>query len=81
MKQASREWFAKLLHELKCQNFVQSKNDYSLFIKRTGTDITLVDVYVDDMIITDSNIACIQDLKFHLNLVFGIKDLGYLSFF
>lgn len=34
LKQASREWHAKLYEELICQGFVQSKNEYSLVIKR-----------------------------------------------
>lgn len=81
LKQASREWFAKLLHELHCLGFVQSKNDYSLFIKKSDTTITIVAVYVDDMIITGSDLPFIQSLKAHLHKVFGIKDLGLLHFF
>lgn len=33
LKKASTQWFARLVEELKFQGFVQSKNDYSLFIK------------------------------------------------
>lgn len=34
LKQASRQWFVKLMNELTNQNFHQSKNDYSLFTKK-----------------------------------------------
>ena len=34
LKQASRQWFAKLMQELIKQGYQQSKNDYSLFTKR-----------------------------------------------
>lgn len=33
LKQASRQWFAKLTIELTHLGFIQPKNDYSLFIK------------------------------------------------
>lgn len=81
LKQASREWFAKLLHELKCQGYVQSKNDYSLFTKKSGNDITIAAIYVDDIIITGSDLVTITAFKEHLHKCFGIKDLGYLHFF
>lgn len=34
LKQASRKWFAKLTKKLTLQGYLQSKNDYSLFIKK-----------------------------------------------
>ena len=81
LKQASRQWFAKLVHELKHQGFIQSKNDYFLFIKRQGKDITMAAVYVDDIILTGTNNTTVDALKQHLNLIFGIKDLGRLHYF
>lgn len=55
LKQASREWFAKLLSTLKYQGFTQSKNDYSLFIKRFGKLVCMAAVYVDDIILTGTD--------------------------
>ena len=81
LKQSSRQWFAKLTMELHHQGFVQSKNDYSLFIKRSSTTITIAAVYVDDIILTGNNMAVIQSLKSHLHRIFSIKDLGRLSYF
>lgn len=42
LKQASRQWFTKLHHELIFQGFQQSKNDNSLFIKKTEQHMTIV---------------------------------------
>lgn len=47
LKQVSRQWFAKLMNFLNCLGYQQSKNDYSLFIKRNKSDITIVAVYAD----------------------------------
>lgn len=81
MKQASRQQFAKLTTELHHQGFTQSGNDYSLFIRRLPSGITIAAVYVDDMLLTGTNPLSIQSLKSHLNKVFGIKDLGKLHYF
>ena len=51
LKQASRQWFSKLTTELFTQGYTQSKNDFSVFTKRTDTSITILVVYVDDIII------------------------------
>lgn len=83
LKQASRQWFAKLLSELHLKGFDQSKNDYSLFIHKHHQSglITIAAVYVDDIILTGNDLTCINDLKRHLDSVFSIKDLGELSYF
>ncbi|XP_056688834.1 uncharacterized mitochondrial protein AtMg00810-like [Spinacia oleracea] len=81
LKQASRQWFAKLHGELQKQGFVQSKNDYSLFIKRDSTYITLAAVYVDDILLIGNHVPTINSLKKHLDAVFSIKDLGVMSYF
>ena len=81
LKQASRQWFAKLTTELTRQGFTQSKNDYSLFIKHVSTSITIVAVYVDDINLTGDDISAIHRLKHHLHRIFNIKDLGKLNFF
>lgn len=49
LKQASRQWFAKLTQALLQQGYPQSKNDYSLFIKKEVTFMTFLVVYVDDV--------------------------------
>lgn len=81
LKQASRKWFEKLVSELISLGYKQSKNDYSMFIKRSSTFITIVAVYVDDIIVTGDNSAEIDALKSHLDHVFSIKDLGILHYF
>ncbi|KAL8107165.1 hypothetical protein AgCh_023827 [Apium graveolens] len=59
----------------------KSKNDYSLFIRHTGSLICLAAVYVDDIILTGTDSQGITHLKQHLNSEFGIKDLGVLNYF
>lgn len=80
LKQASREWHAKLVEELLYQGFRQSKNNYGLFLKKQNYLICVV-VYVDDVILTGSDTQAIESLKSHLDAKFGIKELGVLHYF
>ena len=63
LKQASRQWFAKLTQKLSLQGYSQSRNDYSLFIKKQGHHITILAIYVDDIILTGNNHQKIEETK------------------
>lgn len=81
LKQASRQWFVKLLAELLNKGFHQSKNDYSLFIRKDGFKCAIAAVYVDDIILTGDNLQILHSLKHHLDVNFSVKDLSKLDFF
>ncbi|XP_028802411.1 uncharacterized protein LOC114757504 [Neltuma alba] len=59
----------------------QSKYDHSVFYQSTSTGIILLVVYVDDIVITGSNMSGISSLKSFLNSHFQTKDLGPLKYF
>jgi len=71
----------KLADFLKHQGYIQSKNDGSLYLKTLDQGLTIVAVYVDDILLTSSNPAEIEALKHHLDITFGIKGLGCSSYF
>uniref|UniRef100_A0A2N9I2A6 Reverse transcriptase Ty1/copia-type domain-containing protein n=1 Tax=Fagus sylvatica TaxID=28930 RepID=A0A2N9I2A6_FAGSY len=81
LKQAPRAWFAKFSSVVAQQGFTPSSYDSALFIRHTSTGITLILLYVDDMIITDDDTAGIRDLQKFLSQQFEMKDLGTLSYF
>ncbi|GJS98337.1 ribonuclease H-like domain-containing protein [Tanacetum coccineum] len=81
LKQALRQWNAKLTATLLENNFVQSKSDYSLFTKSFGDVFIALLVYVDDIIITGNSLAEIEKVKQFLKTKFMIKDLGKLKYF
>ncbi|GKC91721.1 ribonuclease H-like domain-containing protein, partial [Tanacetum coccineum] len=81
LKQAPRQWNAKLTAALLENNFVQRKSDYSLFTKFFGDVFIALLVYVDDIIITGNSFAQIEKVKQFLKTKFMIKDLGKLKYF
>lgn len=58
-----------------------SASDYSLFLKKDRTCNVFVVVYVDDIIMTGTDLAKIQFLKAYLHDHFKIRDLGKLHYF
>lgn len=81
LKQASRQWFAKLSTFLIALGYTQSKSDYSLFVQTTASSFTALLVYVDDVILTGNDNSEINAIKSVLDSTFKIKDLGNLKFF
>ncbi|GAU44272.1 hypothetical protein TSUD_133180 [Trifolium subterraneum] len=81
LKQASRQWNAKLTETLTSSGYRQSKADYSLFTKQSTTGFTAILVYVDDLVQGGTYMTEINDIKSLLDAKFSIKDLGHLKYF
>ena len=79
LKQAPRQWFAKLSSTLLDYGFVRSYADYSLFTYKKGEKFMALLIYVDDLVLTGND----DDLcaKFKVYLHTHIKDLGPLKYF
>lgn len=61
--------------------FTQSQIDHSLFLLATSTTITIILVYVDDILVVGNNLSQIEVFKGVLSTHFKAKDLGPLKFF
>ncbi|XP_019415471.1 PREDICTED: uncharacterized protein LOC109326970 [Lupinus angustifolius] len=81
LKQASRQWFAKLSNSLNFLGYKQSSHDHSLFTKSNHCKFTALLIYVDDLILAGNDQSEIDSIKLHLDSVFNIKDLGTLKYF
>ena len=81
LKQAPRAWFAKFSSTISQHGFSGSSFDTALFLRQSGHGITILLLYVDDMIITGDDMQGIQDLKHFLGRQFEMKDLGPLNYF
>ena len=81
LKQAPRAMFAKFDSTISQHGFSGSSFNTALFLRRFGHDITILLLYVDDMIITGDDMQGIQNLKNFLGRQFEMKDLSPLNYF
>ncbi|CAL9029011.1 unnamed protein product, partial [Prunus brigantina] len=66
---------------MKKYGYRQSNADHTLFLKRRKGKVTVLIIYVDDMIITGDDTEEIDKLKHYLSTEFEMKDLGGLKYF
>jgi len=56
-------------------------SNYSLFTRKTKNSLSILLVYVDDIILAGDSLQEIERNKYFLNYSFNIKDLGELKYF
>jgi hypothetical protein len=78
LKQAPQAWYSRFATYITSLGFVEAKSDNSLFIFRRGIDLIYLLIYVDDIILTASSAALLQQTISALKRKFGMKDLGPL---
>lgn len=61
-------------------DFVNSKYDSSLFIFNALSGILFILIYVDDIIISGSNLELVSKVIQHLRSKFALKDLSFLHY-
>ncbi|CAL5403595.1 unnamed protein product [Camellia sinensis] len=80
LKQAPRAWYSRIDSHLLSLGFVKSLSEFTLYVKE-ATDLIVVSVYVDDLLITGSNEDLIKEFKAEMLKVFEMTDLGLMSYF
>ena len=55
LKQAPRAWYERLRDFLLSKGFKMGKVDTTLFIKKLGNDLSVLQIYVDDIIFGSTN--------------------------
>ncbi|GKC82720.1 ribonuclease H-like domain-containing protein, partial [Tanacetum coccineum] len=85
LKQAPHAWFQQFAGYATQAGFYYSRCDSLLFIYRQGSQVTYLLFYVDDIILTASCLALLQQIIDPLNNSFDISadrtDLGGLNYF
>src|SRR5437868_14332198 len=61
--------------------YKQCNSDHTVFYYHSGGRVTILAVYVDDMIITGNDPINISQLKKNLSKEFKVKDLSQLQYF
>lgn len=82
LKQSPRAWFGRFTKVMTDLGYKQSQGDHTLFIKHSDSGgVTILLVYVDDIIVTGNEKGEQQRLSQCLAKEFEIKTLGKLKYF
>nr|GEW75779.1 copia protein [Tanacetum cinerariifolium] len=81
LKQAPRAWFQQFAGYATRTRFSHSRAESSLFIYTHGYQVAYLLIYVDDIILTTSSTALLQQIIDSLHKEFDMTDLGVLNYF
>lgn len=82
LKQSPRAWFERFTRVIQQQGYSQCQTDHTLFVKKSGGGkLSILIVYVDNIIVTGDFEEEMMNLKKTLAKEFEIKDLGNLRNF
>nr|GFB42624.1 hypothetical protein [Tanacetum cinerariifolium] len=79
-EQASRQWNKRFDDEIKKFGFTQNSDEPCVYIKASGSNITFLILYVDDILIMGNSIPMLQSVKTYLGKCFAMKDLGEAAY-
>ncbi|GJX28174.1 retrotransposon protein, putative, ty1-copia subclass [Tanacetum coccineum] len=80
LKQASRSCNKRFDGEIKRFCFDQNLDEPCVYQKASGSNVTFLILYIDDIIIMGNHISNLQSVKDYLRKCFAMKDLGEAAF-
>ncbi|GJV24501.1 retrovirus-related pol polyprotein from transposon TNT 1-94 [Tanacetum coccineum] len=81
LKQAPRSWYDMLSSFLISQHFSKGAVDPTLFTRKAGNNLLLVQIYVDDIIFSSANTAMCDEFANLMTTKFKISMMGQMLFF
>jgi hypothetical protein len=80
LKQASKQWYLKFDETIRSFGFKENEEDNCIYAKfKNGKFIFLI-LYVDDILLTSSDVSLLLETKRFLTSNFDMKDLSEASF-
>ncbi|KAI3659112.1 hypothetical protein MP638_001979 [Amoeboaphelidium occidentale] len=80
LKQAPRQWNLALNSQLENLGFTRLVSDEAIYIHRDDNDITIITIYVDDMVIIGNSKENISKFIANMHTCFKLKHLGPIGF-
>lgn len=81
LKQIFHTWFEHFHSVILSLGFTESSHDYVLFTRQTPRGLTILLLYVNDMVISSDDANTIISLKCQLHTEFQMNDLDPLHYF
>ena len=82
LEQSPRVWFGRFTQAMQKYEYHHRQSDHTLFFKHAlKGKITVLILYVDDIVVTHKDSEEVSKLKIYLAAKFEIKDLDILRYF
>jgi hypothetical protein len=81
LKQAPRAWYEILRDFLLSKGFKMDKVDTTIFTKKIGNDLFVLQIYVDDIIFGSTNQDFCEEFRKMMANEFEMSMIGELSYF
>jgi hypothetical protein len=80
LKQASRSWNLRFDEKIKEFGFIKNEDEPCVYKKGSGSAVTFLVLYVDDILLIGNDIPTLQGIKSWLGKCFSMKDLGEAAY-
>src|SRR3954465_13659342 len=80
LKQASRSWNLRFDEVIKAFGFVQNVEEFRVYKKLSGSSVSFLVLYVDDILLIGNDVKFLENVKEYLNGQFSVKDLGEAAY-
>nr|GEY81812.1 retrotransposon protein, putative, Ty1-copia subclass [Tanacetum cinerariifolium] len=80
LKQASRQWNKRFDDRINKFGFTQNRDELCVYLKASGSNITFLILYADEILIMGNNIPMLESVKSYLGRCFAMKDLGEAAY-
>ncbi|KAJ9543886.1 hypothetical protein OSB04_023593 [Centaurea solstitialis] len=81
LKQAPRAWYETLTVHLLEAGYKKGTIDPTLFLRRSGSDLIIVQIYVDDIIFASTKPELCKEFEHTMKSQFQMSMMGELTFF
>ena len=81
LKQSGRNWNIVLHNFFKDNGFTQSLHDPCIYLYNSNSEVVIVLIWVDDIVVAANSMICLNKTKDLLKMKFYMKDLGPISCF
>ena len=80
LKQASRSWNMRFDEAIRSYDFIKNEDEPCVYKKISGSAITFLVLYVDDILLIGNDVGMLSSVKAWLSKNFFMKDLGEATY-
>ena len=80
LKQTSRSWNMRFDEAIRSYDFIKNEDEPCVYKKISGSAITFLVLYVDDILLIGNDVGMLSSVKAWLSKNFSMKDLGEATY-